>query len=110
MTGIQLTQGGQGITSYVGPPASQPALNEASQQAVYQSTKPQATQPPTYSVQSNPGTVTAILAPGSQQTTANVGHSVQIHQSNVQPQVNVSFHLVSVLSIFLIFWYRKQSW
>jgi len=87
MTGIQLTQGGQGITSYVGPPASQPALNEASQQAVYQSTKPQATQPPTYSVQSNPGTVTAILAPGSQQTTANVGHSVQIHQSNVQPQI-----------------------
>ena len=83
MTGIQFTQGGQGITSYVGPPSSQQG-----EQVVYQSTnKPQASQNPTYSVQSSQGTVTAIIAPGAQQTTSNASHSVQIHQSNVQPQV-----------------------
>ena len=87
MTGIQFTQGGQGITTYIGPPTSQPAMNQSPQPTAYQNTKPPSNPQQTYSVQSVPGAVTAILAPASQQTSATSSHTVQIHQSNVQPQV-----------------------
>ena len=84
------------MTSFVGPSTSQPSLSETSQQVVYQNNKSQGNQNPAYSVQSSPGTVTAILAPGTQHTTANASHSVQIHQSSVQPQV-------FIFSLFQVF-------
>ena len=87
MTGVQFTQGGQTITTYITPASHVTNQPTASQQAP-QPPKTTSSQQPTYSLQTLPaGAVTAILAPGSHPTPVTTGQTVQIHQSPVQPQV-----------------------